>query len=113
VAPKDLGKSAIIFRNQAGKNVRKTVLTPEEEPAGSQWYADSEQPDGEWALTAGGTQMTAVVTFPKDQVTRCNANWTAKADIRVTLSLWSAKRALAPGETLKLEADYAVSAMRL
>jgi hypothetical protein len=44
--------------------------------------------------------------FPKDQVSRCFAGWTGKAENAVTLGLWSAKRALAAGETLKLEADY-------
>lgn len=88
--------------------MQNTVLTPGEEPSGSKWYADSEQPDGEWTLTGVGAQLAFAVTFPKDQVTRCNANWTGKADSRVTLSVWSAKRKLAPGETLKLKTDYEI-----
>jgi hypothetical protein len=109
VVPKDLEKSAVVFRNQAGISVRKAVLTSGEEPTGSQWYAGSDQPDGEWTLTAVGTQMAVVNSFPKDQVTRSYVNWLGKADSRVTLTLWSAKRTLAPGETLKLEADYGIS----
>jgi len=109
VAPRDLEKSAVIFRNQAGKTVQQAVLSPGEEPTGSQWYADLDQPDGEWTLTGVGTRMALVNSFPKDQVTRAFMNWSGKADSRVTLTLWSAKRTLAPGETLKLEADYQIS----
>jgi hypothetical protein len=109
VALKHLEKSAVIFRDQAGKTVEKAVLMPGEEPTGSQWYAGSDQPDGEWALTGVETQMAAVNSFPKYQVTRTFMNWTGKADSRVTLTLWSAMRTLAPGETLELEADYGIS----
>jgi hypothetical protein len=56
--------------------------------------------------------LAVVNRFPKDQVTRCSLNWTAKADYRVTMGLWSAKRTLAPGETLKLEADYGISPLK-
>jgi hypothetical protein len=85
------------------------VLPPGEDPDGSQWYADSERPDGAWTVTEVGTRMAVVNSFPKDQVARCLLNWFGKADSRVTLGLWSAQRALAPGETLKLETDYEIS----
>jgi hypothetical protein len=109
VVLKHLEESAVIFRDQAGKTVQEAVLSPGEEPTGSQWYAGSDQPDGEWTLTGVATQMAVVNSFPKDQVTRCYVNWSGKADSRVTMTLWSAKRTLAPGETLKLEADYEIS----
>jgi hypothetical protein len=108
ISPKFIDKSAVIFRSQDGKSVQKDVLPPGEEPDGSQWYADSEQPDSEWTLTGVGTGMAVVNSFPKDQVTRCLLNWIGKADSRVTLGLWSAQRTLAPGESLKLEADYEI-----
>jgi hypothetical protein len=50
--------------------------------------------------------------FPKEQVSRCFADWAGKAENVVTLGLWSAKRALAPGEALKLEADYGIRSLR-
>jgi hypothetical protein len=109
IIPKLIDKSAVIFRSQAGKNVQKAVLPPGEDPDGSQWYADSERPDGAWTVTEVGTRMAVVNSFPKDQVARCLLNWFGKADSRVTLGLWSAQRALAPGETLKLETDYEIS----
>ncbi len=107
--PKHPAESAVIFRSQAGKAMRQAMLPPGEEPSGSEWYTDSDQPDGEWTLAGAETQLAVVNRFPKDQVTRCSLNWTAKADNRVTMGLWSAKRTLAPGETLKLEADYGIS----
>jgi hypothetical protein len=112
ISPKFIDKSVVTFRSQVGKTVQKAVLPPGEEPDGSQWYADSDQPDGEWTLTGVGTRMAVVNSFPKDQVTRCLLNWIGKADSRVTLGLWSAKRTLAPGESLKLEADYEITKSR-
>jgi hypothetical protein len=53
--------------------------------------------------------MAVVKSFPQDQVMRSYVNWSDKADSRVTLTLWSAQRTLAPGETLKLEVDYEIS----
>jgi hypothetical protein len=112
LGPQRLEESAVVFRSQAGQAVRRAVLLPEEEPSGSLGVEGSEQPDGEWTLTGAGAQMAVVNSFPKDQVTRCSVNWTGKADSRVTMALWSAKRTLAPGETLKLEADYEISKSR-
>jgi hypothetical protein len=59
-------------------------------------------------VNEAAAHIAAVNTFPTEQVARCNANWTGKADSRVTLSLWSAKRNLAPGETLRLDTDYEI-----
>ena len=63
-------------------------------------------------LTEAGTGLVLVNRFPKDQVSRCFANWTGKAESAVTLGLWSAKRALGHGETLKLEVDYGTHSLR-
>ena len=76
-----------MFRSQAGKTVRKAVLSPGEEPEGVQWYAGQDQPDGEWTLqgvgndshwragseqpdgeytlTGPGTRMALVNSFPQ------------------------------------------------
>jgi hypothetical protein len=106
---KHLKESVLIFRDQAGKTVQKAVWSPGEELSDSQSYADSDQPDGEWTLTGVETRMAVVNSFPKEQVMRAYVNWSGRADSRVTMTLWSARRTLAPGETLKLEADYAIS----
>jgi hypothetical protein len=107
-APKDLKSAAVVFRNQTGKSIRKPVFSPGEEPTGTAWYAGTDQPDGEWTVTGGGTQLAVVNRFAKEQTARTSVSWSGKADSRVTLNVWSAKRKLAPGETLKLEADYGI-----
>lgn len=107
--PKDLRESAVTFRSQEGKTVQIAVLAPGEEPDGSQSYAGSKQPDGEWTLTVPGARMAVVNSFPKDQVARCVVIWARRRSSPVTMNLWSAKRTLAPGETLKLEAHYKIS----
>ena len=99
----------VIFRDQRGSIVEPEFIYPlGKEPSGTQWYSGWDQPNGEWTLRGAGTQIAVVNAFPKDQVTRCLLNWTAKADYRVTLALWSAKRAIAPGQVLRLEADYEI-----
>jgi hypothetical protein len=106
---RNLQEAMLSFRAQGGETVHKALWTPGMEPTATDWYADSAMPDGEWSLTGLGTQLAAAIAFRKDQVTRCNTSWTGKAVRRVTMSVWSAKRALAPGESLKLEADYKIS----
>lgn len=112
VGLKRLEDSALTFRNQAGKTLRKAVVEAGKEPTGSQWYSGTEQPDGAWTLGGVGGQLALVNRFPRDQVSRCLVNWTGKAENRVVLTLWSAKRTLAPGESLKLEGEYEVSRSR-
>lgn len=107
-APQDLKKSEVVFRSQTGKRTQKPVLSPGEEPTGTEWYAGSDQPDGEWTVTGGEGPLALVNRFSKEQAARTSVNWSGKADSRVTLNVWSAKRKLAPGETLKLEAEYEI-----
>ena len=106
--PKRLEDSAFSFRNQAGKSVQRTVLMPGGQPDASQWYTGLEQPDGEWILAGAGPGLTVANSFPKDQVTQCFVNWSRRKDSRVIMTLWSARRTLAPGEILKLDADYEI-----
>ena len=105
---KSMDRAALSFRQQDGKTLEQRLLQPGQEPRGSKVYDGSEQPDGEWMLSETGAGLVLVNRFPKDQVSRCFAHWTGKAENAVTLGLWSAKRALGPGETLKLEADYGI-----
>jgi hypothetical protein len=126
-------ESAVTFRSQAGKSVQQPVLSPGEDSEGVQWYAGPDLPDGKWTLqgvgndsqlyagserpdkeytlTGAGTRMAVVTNFPKDQVARCMVKWSRRKETVLNMTLWSAKRALAPGETLKLEADYGIGKM--
>jgi hypothetical protein len=108
VGPRSMDRVVLSFRQQDGKTVAQRLLQPGQEPTGSKVYDGSEQPDGEWMLSEAGTGLVLVNRFPKDQVSRCFAQWTGKAEYVVTMGLWSAKRALGPGEALKFEADYGI-----
>jgi hypothetical protein len=112
VDPKSMDRVVLSFRQQDGKTLEQRLLQPGQEPRGSKVYDGAQQPDGEWRLSEAGTGLVLVNRFPKDQVSRCFAHWTGKAENAVTLGLWSAKRALAPGETLKLAADYGIHGLR-
>jgi hypothetical protein len=103
-----MDRAVLSFRQQDGKTVEQRLIQAGQEPTGSKVYDGSEQPDGEWTLSEAGAGLALVNRFPRDQVSRCFAHWTGKAENAVTLGLWSAKRALAPGEALKLEADYGI-----
>ena len=106
--PGHIEGSVVDFHSQDGNSVRRTLLSPELEPAGSHWYDGQEQPDGEWTLSGFDNGLSVVNRFPKDQVTRGLMIWSAKGQNLVRVGLWSAKRTLKPGETLTLEADYAI-----
>ena len=108
VGPRSMDRAVLSFRQQDGKTVEQKLVEPGQEPRGSKVYDGAEQPDGEWVLSEVGTGPVLVNRFPKDQVSRCFAQWTGKTESAVTMGLWSAKRALAPGEALKLEADYGI-----
>ena len=108
VGPRNMDRSALSFRRQDGTTLDQRLIEPGQEPRGSKVYDGSGQPDGEWMVSEEGTDLVLVNRFPKDQVSRCFARWTGKAENSVTLGLWSAKRTLSPGDTLKLEADYGI-----
>jgi hypothetical protein len=44
--------------------------------------------------------------FTKAQVERCFVRWGAKNQNVVGMVLWSEKRRLEPGESMRLDADY-------
>jgi hypothetical protein len=108
VGPSSMERGILSFRRQDGKTTEQRLIEAGQEPRGSKVYEGLEQPDGEWMLSEAGTDLVLVNRFPKDQVSRCFARWTGKTENSVTWGLWSAKRALAPGETLQLEADYGI-----
>ncbi len=100
--------SSISFRRQDGKTTQQRLIAAGQEPRGAETYDGAEQPDGEWMLSEAAPGLALVNRFPKDQVSRCFARWTGKTDNSLTMGIWSVKRSVAPGETLKLEADYGI-----
>jgi len=110
VGLRNMERSYLSIHRQDRSVVEQRVIEPGQEPRGSIVYDGSELPEGEWILSGVGTDLVLVNRFSKEQISRCFARWTGKTENSMTLGLWSAKRTLAPGETLKLEADYGVCA---
>jgi hypothetical protein len=106
--PRNMDESVLSFRRQDGKTTQQRLIEAGLEPRGAETYDGPEQPDGEWMLSEAGPGLALVNRFPKDQVSRCFARWTGKTDNSAIMGIWSIKRSLAPGETLKLEADYEI-----
>jgi hypothetical protein len=108
VGPRNIEESSISFRRQDGKTTEHKLIEASQEPRGAETYDGAEQPDGEWMLSEVATGLALINRFPKDQVSRCFARWTGKTENSMTMGIWSAKRSRAPGESLKLEADYEI-----
>ena len=106
VAPGPLEAVSVSYRTQAGARMETPLIQPERQPSGSESYAGTEQPDGEWTIAAGAGGHGMVNRFGKDQVARCFLSWTAKSENRVGLAVASERRTLAPGDSLTLDADY-------
>ncbi|HCC57338.1 MAG TPA: hypothetical protein DEQ47_08740 [Solibacterales bacterium] len=106
--PGQLDDVVVRYRKQDGGTVEKQLIEPEKEPTGTETYSGSDRPDGEWHVVKRSGGLIPVNHFHQEQVSRCALNWSAKGENRVSLAVWSKKRTLGPGETLKLEADYGV-----
>ena len=110
-SPEFLDQAAVVFRSRAKKSVHYVMLPLGGVPDGVDGYAESDLPDGEWSLTGVESDRLFVTRFPNDQVARCTLKWSRRKEVPVTMSLWSVRRALAPGETITLAADYGVMGM--
>jgi hypothetical protein len=108
VGLRNMERSYLSIRRQDRSIVEQRLIEPGQEPWGAKVYDGSELPDGQWMVSGIGNGLILANRFLKEQVSRCFARWTGKAENSLTLGIWSAKRTLAPGETLKLEADYGV-----
>jgi hypothetical protein len=95
------------FRARDGTVVERALARPEEQPSGSESYTGGRMPQGEWSVVnrRSGASFRAAVF---EDAARANLSWTAKAQKRVTLEVWSAPRKLEPGERLQLRGAYGV-----
>jgi hypothetical protein len=108
MASEEMDDVSVAFSSQDGKTIEKKLIDPELEPVGADTYAGTSQPDGEWRIVNRRAGLTLVNRFTKAQVERCFVRWGAKNQNVVGLVLWSAKRRLEPGESMRLDADYAL-----
>jgi hypothetical protein len=108
LAPEEMDAVRLAFSGQDGKVVEKKLIDPEQEPVGSETYTGKGQPDSEWRLINVATGLTLVNRFTNAQVERCFLRWAAKNQNVAGLVLWSPKRRLQPGESVRLDAEYEI-----
>ncbi|MCS7316085.1 MAG: DUF4838 domain-containing protein, partial [Bryobacterales bacterium] len=99
---------AVSYRARDGRPVDRTMFEPGLETSGGEYLDGGACPDGAWRALhrAGGPAL--VNRFRNDEVARARLEWSVRGDNRLTLGLWTPERTLQPGETLRLEASYAV-----
>ncbi len=107
VDPGPLENALVSYRSQAGMGVEKRLIQPDRQPSDSAVLSGTDQPDGEWVVSAG-RDAAIVNRFAKDQVARCSLSWTAKNENRIGMAVSSHRRTLQPGDTLTLDAGYGV-----
>jgi hypothetical protein len=110
VNPGDPDDPAIDFayKRKDGRAEKEQLLPPLQENYGDVFFRDEQKPDGEWRLINTALGLALINRFPPDQVERCRLWWRGRKQNTISLGLWSPKRTLAPGESLRLEADYLV-----
>jgi hypothetical protein len=86
--------------------VRKKLIEPGAQPVGDDNYTGAGRPACEWRVVDLKTGLALVNNFPPEQADRASLVFSAKNVSRVTLALWSPKRTLKPGESMRLNADY-------
>ena len=108
-ASEEMDDVSIAFTAQDGNTVEKKLVDPDLEPVGGETYSGSRRPDGEWRIVSPTAGFTLVNRFSKPQVARCFVRWGAKNQNQVSFVLWSEKRRLQPGDSMRLDAEYSLN----
>ena len=96
------------FPAEGGPVFEKELLGPAGSFYGNEEYGGGGRPAGEWTFLNPGVGVRLTNRFRAPEVDRIRLLWRGRRQNTVQLSLWSPTRTLAPGETMKLEADYVV-----
>ena len=103
--------ASVEFTAVDGRQTRQRFLEPGGQPLGGQNYLGPQVPAGEWRIVNRSGGRVLANRFDVAQAARCMLGWSAKNANRVSLGLWSGKRTLGPGEVLRLDSDYALTAV--
>ncbi|MEO8659123.1 MAG: DUF4838 domain-containing protein [Bryobacteraceae bacterium] len=98
--PADIDRAGVSYRATGGSEVNRLLIAPAELPNGSETLVNADVPDGEWH------SVGVVNRFPRELAERTTVSWTPKNGPKVTLGVWSKKVKLAPGERVRVAADY-------
>jgi hypothetical protein len=104
----DPGRSVspvVAFRRQDGGAWERRLSELDRDPSGPENFLDGGRPDGELRLMLPASNC--IVRFPADQAARAYLIWSLRTTRNVTFGLWSAAKALKPGEILYLNLDVA------
>ncbi|MCS6953550.1 MAG: DUF4838 domain-containing protein [Bryobacterales bacterium] len=97
---------AVAWRARDGRVVDRTLFEPGNETSGSESLSGDALPDGLWRAFHRAGRPALANRFSPEQAPRAVLSWTVRGENRITLALWSAERALRPGEALRLEVSY-------
>jgi hypothetical protein len=103
------GEMGPITLAQGGKSGYSICVARDCSPSERRGAEELQRFNGEWRLIMPGIGLELSNRFPNDQVDRCQLTWRSRGEDRIYLSLLSGVRTLAAGESLRLDADYAVS----
>jgi len=105
-APEEMDDVSFAFTGQDGKTLKKKMIEADREPVGAETYQGQSQPDGDWRMINRRAALMLTNRFNPAQVARCSIFWVAKNQNIVRFVLWSGKRLLEPGQSMRLDADY-------
>lgn len=105
LSPGDVDEASFRFTRASGEQVVRKLIEPDEPPASKETWDGSAGPAGVIVLQRSQSDGFAV-KFSRELVSRCTASWTAKSRPGITFGVWSEERVLAPGASLRLDADF-------
>ena len=97
------------FLRRDGTRRQDQILPPTGDNQGDEFFRDEQRPAGEWSLTNSSLGIKLTNRFANDQVERCRFWWRGRRRNTVAIDVWSPLKTLAPGESITLETDYALS----
>ena len=89
-----------------------SLLKPGGETNGLSTYWAGERPAGEWRIVHPRLGLALVNRFAREQTAQCIIGWTAKDRQRISLTLFTPRTMLKPGDAVSLDSDYEVIATR-
>lgn len=100
------------MRKPGGAMEPESLLTPGGPTNGLKTFWADERPDGEWSVLYPEQGLALVNRFVRAQTGQCIMGWTDKDRKRISLTLFTPRTTLKPGETLQLDSDYVVERMK-
>ena len=99
-------KAVVSFRGMDGKAVR-LPLTAFGGGEPNVFYSGANMPDGYWRIVDSDGNVALSASFDTSEVVKCLLNF-SRPERRINLELYSQKRTLQPGETLRVHYSWRV-----